>query len=115
MYNWIWGCSNGAYLALLTLVPILGWFVWPFVCGALGNTWAWKSGKFKDLETFLTVQKTWNIAGIITFVITVVFIVIEIISFVFLVSTPWDGMLDSIDSYTDYGDFGSDLFSAVLP
>ncbi|MDR0519833.1 MAG: hypothetical protein LBG82_07285 [Clostridiales Family XIII bacterium] len=113
-FNWLWGCGNGAYLALLCLIPVFGWFVWPFFCGALGNTWAWKSGKFKDVDTFLTVQKTWNIAGIIYFIIILVMIILEIMSFAFLFALPWDNMIDNIDSYTDYGNFGSDMLGSIL-
>jgi hypothetical protein len=104
MYNWIWGCGNGAYLSLLSLIPIFN-IVWIFVCGARGNVWAWKSGKFKDLDTFLTTQRTWNIAGLITFLITLVIVVVEIIVIVFgvlsLSSLP---MLDQ-GGYTDFGDY----------
>ncbi|MDR1292831.1 MAG: hypothetical protein LBJ91_05510 [Clostridiales Family XIII bacterium] len=76
--NWIWGCGNGAYLALLCLIPFFN-IVWIFVCGVKGNEWAWKSGKFKDLDTFLTTQRTWNIAGLIMFIINIAYIVIIIV------------------------------------
>jgi hypothetical protein len=79
MFNWIWGCGNGAFIALLCLIPIFGWFIWPFVCGARGNVWAWKSGKFKDLDTFLTTQRTWNTAGFIYFWVCLALIILEVI------------------------------------
>jgi hypothetical protein len=97
MFNWIWGCGNGAYLALLYFIPVFGWFVWPFVCGARGNIWAWKSGKFKDLDTFLTTQRTWNIAGIIMFCLWVASIVISVMMMVWSVALllPWNSFLEN--------------------
>jgi hypothetical protein len=71
MFNWIWGVGNSAYLSLLALVPCLG-LIWCFICGAYGNRWAWKSGEFKDLDSFLTTQRTWNKAGLLYFIIMVV-------------------------------------------
>lgn len=62
MFSYLWGIGNHATLTLLCLIPVFQW-VWWFVCGAKGNEWAWKSGKFKDLETFKAVQETWNNAG----------------------------------------------------
>jgi nitrogen fixation-related uncharacterized protein len=104
MYSWIWGCGNGAYLTLLSLVPVLN-IVWVFVCGARGNLWAWKSGKFKDLDTFLTTQRTWNTAGVITFIITVVVLAIEIIVIALgLLSLSSLSMLEQ-GGYTDFGDY----------
>lgn len=74
MFSWIWGIGNYTYLPLLSLVPILN-IVWIFVCGAKGNEWAWKSGQFKSVKEFLTVQNTWNRAGILIFIISCVFLV----------------------------------------
>ncbi len=81
-WNWgafslsiIWGIGNHAYLTLLCLVPVLN-IVWLFVCGAKGNEWAYNSGKFKSVEEFVAVQKTWNRAGLTMFVIYIVYIAI---------------------------------------
>ncbi|MDR2611233.1 MAG: hypothetical protein LBC58_07230 [Clostridiales Family XIII bacterium] len=68
-FGWVWGVGNKAYLGLLTLIPCFG-FIWMFVCGALGNQWAWKSGEFKDVEQFMAVQRTWNRAGLIAFFVS---------------------------------------------
>jgi hypothetical protein len=76
--NVFWGIGNHAYLSLLCLIPYFN-FVWMFICGAMGNRWAWKSGEFKDLETFLAVQKTWNRAGIVAFIAYIVLFVAVII------------------------------------
>ncbi|MDR0817507.1 MAG: hypothetical protein LBN35_02580 [Clostridiales Family XIII bacterium] len=74
-WNWgafanplIWGVGNHAYLGIIYIV-LPG--IWNIVSGILGNQWAWKSGQFKDVETFLAVQKTWNRAGILQFILAV--------------------------------------------
>ncbi|MDR2163396.1 MAG: hypothetical protein LBO70_05575 [Clostridiales Family XIII bacterium] len=102
MLNWIWGCGNGAYLTLLCLIPVFN-IVWVFVCGARGNVWAWKSGKFKDLGTFLTTQRTWNIAGIICFCIFIVYLLIVIVTISMGVAMmlPWDGIMNGTE-YAEY-------------
>ena len=83
-FNIWWGIGNHAYLTLLMLVPCIS-FIWMFVCGAMGNQWAWKSGEFKDVEQFMAVQRTWNKAGLLFFIVTVVSLVILFISiFAFL-------------------------------
>jgi hypothetical protein len=76
MNGWIWGVGNHAYLTLLVLV-LPG--IWNIVSGILGNQWAWKSGQFKDVETFLAVQKTWNRAGLIQFIITIASLILTIV------------------------------------
>jgi hypothetical protein len=92
--NWLWGCGNGAFLALLCLIPVFN-FVWAFVCGARGNVWAWKSGKFKDLDAFLATQRTWNIAGIILFCIFVFSVLVMIGTMVAGLSMiPWSDMIE---------------------
>jgi hypothetical protein len=111
MMSWIWGCSNGAFLSLLCFIPLFN-IVWVFICGALGNQWAWKSGKFKDLETFLAVQRTWNTAGIILFVIYAAYIAFMIIIFAFIGTALFSGVWnDALNSYTDEGNFGYDTYS----
>ncbi|MDR1496053.1 MAG: hypothetical protein LBS67_03940 [Clostridiales Family XIII bacterium] len=103
--NWIWGCSNGAYLALLYFIPVFGWFVWPFVCGARGNIWAWKSGKFKDLDTFLTTQRTWNIAGIILFCIGLLQVLLVILIVAGAIMVPWT-FFGGDTGYFGYNEWG---------
>ncbi|MGX7328066.1 ribonuclease G [Enterococcus bulliens] len=70
MFNILWGIGNKTYLPLLCLIPIFN-LVWIFVCGFKGNTWAWQKGDYQDVETFLAVQKTWNRAGIVYFIISI--------------------------------------------
>ena len=73
IFNAYWGFGNRAYLALLCLIPYFG-FIWMFVCGFKGNEWAWKSGTFKDVETFLAVQKTWNKGGLVNFIVSATYL-----------------------------------------
>lgn len=73
MFSFQWGIGNSAYLTLLTLIPLLN-IIWVFVCGAKGNEWAWKSGKFRNVDEFLAVQRTWNKAGFVTFILLLCFL-----------------------------------------
>jgi hypothetical protein len=62
--NWIWGIGNGTPIALLTLVPFVG-FVMLFVLGAKGSRWAWRNKRWDSVEHFRRVQRRWAIAGLI--------------------------------------------------
>jgi hypothetical protein len=64
LLNWIWGVGNNTFIALLTLVPIVG-FVMPFVLGAKGSRWAWRNGRWDSVEHFKSVQRLWAIWGAI--------------------------------------------------
>ena len=85
MFNIWWGIGNKSYLALLCLIPLAN-IVMPFVCGALGNEWAWKNGNYTSVDEFKKVQETWNRAGFVSFIVCLVFIVMYIIFIVFIVS-----------------------------
>jgi hypothetical protein len=74
-FNLFWGIGNKAWLALLCLIPCFN-IIWMFVCGALGNQWAWKSGEFKDVEQFMAAQRTWNRAGLVYFIINIAGVVL---------------------------------------
>jgi hypothetical protein len=63
LLNWIWGIGNNTYIALLTLVPFVGFFM-IFVLGAKGNSWAWQNGRWDSVEHFKRVQRRWAIAGL---------------------------------------------------
>lgn len=80
MFNMVWGIGNYNYLPLLCLIPVFN-VIWVFVCGAKGNEWAWKSGKFNNVEDFLATQETWNRAGLVFFIINLVIVVIYILFF----------------------------------
>ena len=64
LLNWIWGIGNNTYIALLTLIPVVG-FVMIFVLGAKGNRWAWKNGRWDSVAHFKRVQRRWAIAGLV--------------------------------------------------
>lgn len=74
MFNLFWGIGNRSYLPLLCLIPGFNIF-WMFVCGFKGNEWAWRNGNYRDLQQFKAVQATWNRAGLIYFIITIIMIV----------------------------------------
>ena len=80
VFNIIWGFGNKYYLPLLTLIPIFN-LVWIFVCGFKGNEWAWKNGDYESAETFMKVQETWNRAGLIYFVVSIIFMAIFFLFF----------------------------------
>lgn len=74
LLNWIWGPFNGTWIALLCLVPYVG-FVMAFVVGFKGREWAWKNKRWDSLEHFNRVQRLWSIWALVivggTFVIGV--------------------------------------------
>jgi Cytochrome oxidase complex assembly protein 1 len=64
LLNWIWGVGNNTFIALLTLIPIVG-LVMLFVLGAKGSRWAWRNGRWDSVEHFKRVQRLWAIWGVI--------------------------------------------------
>lgn len=78
MFSIVWGIGNKVYWPLLSLVPYLG-FIMVIVTGIKGNEWAWKSGEYTDVNTFLTVQNTWNRAGKVMFFVALAIIVFAIL------------------------------------
>ena len=62
LLNWIWGVGNNTYIALLTFVPFVG-IVMPFVLGAKGSRWAWRNGRWDNVEHFKRIQRLWAIWG----------------------------------------------------
>jgi len=67
LLSWIWGIVNGTPIALLTLVPLVG-FVMVFVLGAKGSGWAWRNKRWDSVEHFKRVQRRWAIAGLIVWI-----------------------------------------------
>ena len=63
LLNWIWGIGNQTYIALLTLIPVVG-LIMIFVLGAKGSAWAWRNGRWDNIEHFKRVQRRWAIAGV---------------------------------------------------
>lgn len=63
---WIWGIGNNAWVGLLALVPVLGFFA-RFLMGAKGNEWSWQKRRWNSLADFQNAQKTWAIVGAVLF------------------------------------------------
>ena len=57
-----------------------------FVCGIKGRRWAWENYEDKVLETFLAIQKTWDIAGKILFFIYLAMFLLYTILITFSIS-----------------------------
>ena len=76
--TWIWGIFNSVWIALLCFIPFFS-LVWAIVLGAKGNEWAWRNKKWDSIEHFKSTQRSWNIAGIIVFAISIVAGVVAII------------------------------------
>lgn len=74
LLNWIWGIGNNTFIALLTLIPIVG-LVMPFVLGAKGSRWAWRNGRWDSVEHFKRVQRKWAIWGAVVWVAAIVLVV----------------------------------------
>lgn len=81
--TWIWGLGNRVYLSLLWFVPIIGWFLVPFLLGAKGSTWAWEHKRWENVQHFQKVQAYWALAGIFFFLFLLICITLLIIIAVF--------------------------------
>lgn len=79
---------------LLCLIPLFN-IVWIFVVGFKGNEWAWQKNDYKDIETFKAVQATWNRAGLVNFIISILFVLI----YIFFLSAIISGIISSMDNY----------------
>jgi len=71
LLNWIWGIGNNTFIALLALIPLVG-FVMMFVLGAKGSRWAWRNGRWDSVEHFKRVQRLWAIWGAVVWIASVV-------------------------------------------
>ena len=71
LLSWIWGIGNNTYIALLTLIPYVG-FIMIFVLGAKGNEWAWQNKHWESIEHFQRVQNKWGWWGLGLFVVAIV-------------------------------------------
>ena len=76
--TWIWGIFNSVWISLLCLIPFFS-LVWAIVLGIKGNEWAWRNKKWDSIEHFKSTQRSWNIAGIVLFAISIVAGVVAII------------------------------------
>jgi hypothetical protein len=64
LLNWVWGVGNNTFIALLTLVPGVG-FVMIFMLGARGSRWAWHNGRWDSIAHFKRVQRQWAIWAVV--------------------------------------------------
>jgi hypothetical protein len=69
--TWIWGICNSVWIALLCFIPLFG-LVWAFILAVKGNEWAWRNKKWDSIEHFKNTQRSWDIAGIVLFAISIV-------------------------------------------
>lgn len=67
LWNWIWGIFNGTWIALLTLVPYVG-FIMAIYLGIKGREMAWRNKRWDSIEHFNRVQRSWSKWGLILFV-----------------------------------------------
>jgi len=84
--TWIWGIFNKVWIAFLMFIPVpIFGLVWAIILGVKGNEWAWRNKKWDSIEQFKDTQRSWNIAGIVIFAISIaaIVIVIVILGFVF--------------------------------
>jgi len=100
MYNYLFGFANHAYLTFLIFIPMLN-IIWIFVSGAMGASWAWNSGKFKNAETFNAVMESWNRAGLLMLIVTAVTMVLTFITLA-VTGIGLAGLLGGLASETNY-------------
>lgn len=74
--NGIWGLGNKTYIALLAFVPVIN-VVMMFILGAKGNKMAWKNKEWESIEHFKTIQKYWNIAGLVAIGLYIILFITE--------------------------------------
>jgi hypothetical protein len=72
LLNWIWGIGNRCYFGLLTFVPLFGLVV-PFVLGAKGNAWAWRTGQWQSVADFQRAQRRWARSALLVYAGVMVF------------------------------------------
>jgi hypothetical protein len=92
-FKWNWGAfmmpiqfgiGNKAYMTLLMFVPVLC-LIWPFVCGAQGEKWAYDSGCFANADEFYGAMKSWNRSGKVMFILIVVALALYFLVFASLI------------------------------
>lgn len=62
--SWIWGIGNKTWIALLALIPYVG-FVMAILLGIYGRRWAWQNKRWESVEHFVRVQRSWSLWGTI--------------------------------------------------
>ena len=85
LLSWIWGLFHKSYITLLIILAAFVPFVGVLVCigldvwfGIKGNEWAWQNKRWESVEHFHEVQKKWAVAGVIVFVVGMVFQIMSV-------------------------------------
>ncbi len=95
--SWIWGFFNGCWwmflvnLGLWILSAFTAWVpgLWILLSivslsvsiyfGCNGTKWAWENRVWSSTESFLSTQKTWNTVGLILFILGIVSCVLTVV------------------------------------
>lgn len=85
-FTWIWGLNHRTYWPLIGLIPYVGWIMC-FVCGVMGNRWAWESGRFGSLDEMRECQRVWAVWGLRVFIYSLVVVVVSLIILVLFAAT----------------------------
>jgi hypothetical protein len=116
LLNFIWAIGNRTWIGLLALTPYIG-IVMAVALGIKGNEWAWKNRRWKSIDHFKRVQKTWSIFGVCLLVLPgIIFTVLFMLAF--QTGEPKTGKhLDSVDwlpsSATDISFYKRDGFGWI--
>ena len=68
LLSWIWGIGNKVWIALLCLLPAIG-FIVAIVLGIKGSEWAWRNKKWDSVEHFKRTQRIWGMGGVVLVVV----------------------------------------------
>ncbi|MEA4922450.1 MAG: hypothetical protein VB031_03670 [Eubacteriaceae bacterium] len=101
VFNMWWGIGNKTYLPLLCLIPLFN-CVWVFICGAMGNKWAWEKGRFTSVEDFKAKQESWNRAGFVAFWVYIGLLVVYVIAAIALASWLSNYAYNPYNNYYNY-------------
>lgn len=70
-WNWgafflypLWGFANGTWWAFLIALFFSWSFIPNIVFGIYGSKWAWQNKQWRNLEHFISVQKSWKYWGV---------------------------------------------------
>ena len=75
LLSWIWGIGNNVWIALLALIPYVG-FIMAIVLGVKGSEWAWENKRWDSIEHFKATQRKWAYWGIGFFGIVILFYIL---------------------------------------
>ncbi|OQB05845.1 MAG: hypothetical protein BWY19_00729 [bacterium ADurb.Bin212] len=67
LLSWIWGIGNGVWISLIAIIPAAS-LIMSIILGIKGGEWAWKTGKFTSIESFVATQKAWTKWGAVVFI-----------------------------------------------